>query len=321
MKHRKINAAWGLAVWVEVKEERRESVEEGNEKLFSLGNKQYRDSVFCHYFKDKVRLLSLCNAILDTDYKDIADLTITTLPGTFFNAQKNDISCKLGDRFLVLVEHQTTVNDNMPFRCLSYVTELLNNLIEDKRKLYRHKLIMFPVPEFVVLYNGKEDEPLKKEMRLSDAFGGDRHSIELVVTAYNINYGLEQPLLEKCIYLHDYSFFVGKVKAGVGEGKAIDEAITNAVKYCIENGVMKDYLEENAKEVFTLTRMEWNIDDAKVAWEEEAWEGGRNEGRNEGILFSIKTLMKSMNLSLEKAMDALQISGDDRKKYAELMGV
>ena len=45
------------------------------------------------------------------------------------------------------------------------------------------------------------------------------------------------------------------------------------------------------------------------------------KGMEKGIITSIKTLMKSMNISLEKAMDALQISGDDRKKYAELMGV
>ena len=236
------------------------------------GSNQYRDSVFRHYFKDKTRLLSLCNAILGTDYKDTSLLDITTLSGEFFDAQKNDISCVIEDKFLILAEHQSSVNENMPFRCLSYVTEILNNRIADKRALYKSKLIKFPAPEFVVLYNGNDNEPLKRTMRLSDAFGGDAHSLELIVTAYNINYGLPQPLMKKCKYLNEYSFFVDRVKKGKATGLSTDDAIKKAVKYCIAHDVMKKYLEENAKEVFTMARLEWNFDEAKAAWLEEGEE-------------------------------------------------
>ena len=155
------------------------------------GNKQYRNSVFCSYFNQPERLLSLCNAILGTSYTDPSKLSINTLEGVFFDDRKNDISCTIGNHFLVLVEHQTSVNDNMPLRCLSYVAELLNKLVEDKQKLYRKTLIKFPAPRFFVLYDGDEAEPLKKEMRLSEAFDGDDRSLELVVTAYNINQGID----------------------------------------------------------------------------------------------------------------------------------
>ena len=97
-------------------------------------NAQYRDSVFRSYFNDPVRLLSLCNAVLDTKYDNPDELNINTLEGIFFDKQKNDISCTIDNHFLILVEHQTTVNENMPFRCLSYVTELLNNLVKNKKK-------------------------------------------------------------------------------------------------------------------------------------------------------------------------------------------
>ena len=102
-------------------------------------NKKYRDSVFRDYFNEPNRLLSLCNAILGTNYQDSEKLNINTLEGIFFDNQKNDISCTIEDNFLILIEHQTSVNNNMPFRCLSYVAELLNNLVEDKNRLY-HKL-------------------------------------------------------------------------------------------------------------------------------------------------------------------------------------
>ena len=112
------------------------------------GNKQYRNSVFCSYFNEPTRLLSLCNAILGTNYSDEKDLNINTLEGIFFDDQKNDISCTIGSHFLVLIEHQTSINENMPLRCLSYVTELFNKLITDKHKIYRQTLINLPSPKF-----------------------------------------------------------------------------------------------------------------------------------------------------------------------------
>lgn len=59
-------------------------------------------------------------------------------------------------------------------------------------------MIKFPTPRFFVLYDGDAKEPLKREMKLSDAFDGDNKALELIVTAYNINHGLQQPLLKHC---------------------------------------------------------------------------------------------------------------------------
>ena len=57
------------------------------------------------------------------------------------SGQKNDISCKIGNNFLVLVEHQSSVNKNMPLRCLAYINRLFEDLIDDKNKIYRETLI------------------------------------------------------------------------------------------------------------------------------------------------------------------------------------
>lgn len=234
-------------------------------------NKRYRDTVFRDYFNDEERLLSLCNALLGTD---AAALKINTLEGTFFDRQKNDISCVVENNFLVLVEHQSTINENMPFRCLSYVAELMNNLIEDKDKLYHKALIRFPAPRFYVFYDGDAKEPLQREMRLSDAFDGDNCALELVVTSLNINYGLNQPLLEKCRYLHDYSTLVGKVKEELRLGLTRKEAISRAVKFCIDNGIMGNYLVENSMEVFNMLALQWEQDKAIRA----SYEDGRDDG-------------------------------------------
>ena len=240
----------------------------------SDANAQYRDSVFRSFFNEPTRLLSLCNAVLGTSYSDPSKLEINTLEGIFFDSRKNDISCSIDNQFLVLVEHQSSVNNNMPFRFLAYVTELLNKLITDKRKLYKEQLIRFPAPKFFVLYNGNESEPVEKIMRLSEAFGGNSSSLELIVTAYNINRGVNAPLLDKCPYLRDYSTLVGEVKDGLAEGLSLRSAIIRAVKFCLDKGIMGNYLVEHSEEVFNMLTLEWNIDDAKQAWFEEGVEQG-----------------------------------------------
>ena len=99
-------------------------------------------------------------------------------------------------------------------------------------------------------------------MRLSDAFDGDSDSLELIVTDFNINCGLPQPLLKNCHYLNDYSILVGKFKEGIRLGLQRRNAISHAVKFCIEHGIMGNCLVEHVEEFFNMLALEWNMDDA-----------------------------------------------------------
>ena len=268
-------------------------------------NNRYRDTVFRDYFNNEERLLSLCNALLGTD---AVALKINTLEGTFFDRQKNDISCVVENNFLVLVEHQSTINENMPFRCLSYVAELMNNLIEDKDKLYHKALIRFPAPRFYVFYDGDAKEPLQREMRLSDAFDGDNCALELVVTSLNINHGLEQPLLAKCQYLRDYSTLVGTVKEGIALGLSRHDAISRAVKYCLDNGLMKGYLEFNSQEVLNMLALQWEQDKAIRA----SYEDGRDDG-----IESVALKMIRLGKPLEDILQITDLPIEKIKKLAD----
>ena len=75
-------------------------------------NRKYKDTVFRLLFKDKSNLLSLFNAVNDTDFSDENDIKITTLENAIYMTSKNDISCII-DMKLNLFEHQSTVNPNM----------------------------------------------------------------------------------------------------------------------------------------------------------------------------------------------------------------
>ena len=212
-----------------------------------------------------LEIISIMNTVYCHNYKDESKIEINTLEGNFFSGQKNDVSCSIQDKFLVMVEHQSTVNPNMPFRFLSYVAQLFNNLVKAREKIYRNEEIKFPDPLFYVFYDGDSNEPLEQELRLSDLLKGTSNRLELIVKMYNINDGIGQPLLQKCDYLRDYSKLVLTRR----------QAITSAINWCIENGFMQNYLLQKKDEVFGMLDWQWNMDEAQVAWE--------NKGREEGI--------------------------------------
>ncbi|MHC6202032.1 hypothetical protein ACYULU_02415 [Breznakiellaceae bacterium SP9] len=49
-----------------------------------------------------------------------------------------------------------------------------------------------------------------------------------------------------------------------------------AIAYCIEHDILKEVLEAYASEVVNMAMTEWNWDDAKEVWQEEAREDGEN---------------------------------------------
>ena len=287
--------------------------------------KKYRDSLFRDYFNNKSRLLSLCNALLDSNFTEEEDIIINTLDGVFFSEVKNDLSCLIQNRLIVIIEHQSTVNENMPLRMYFYLNELFRKYIADeKQNIYKKGLITLPKPEFFVLYNGIHKEAKFRTMRLSEAFGGDNSFLELKVKIYNINDINNEAMIKKSISLNNYCVFVDNVTEREALGMTRKEAIEETIDYCIENNIMRDYLLEKRKEVVDMVNFEFNLRDAKEAWQEEAREEGHSEGLAEGKvegkaeerLSSIRSIMQNLNLTVQQAMDALNIPPEEQAAYA-----
>ena len=81
-------------------------------------NRKYKDSVFTLLFGEKNNLLELYNAIRNTNYGSDTDIRITTLDDVLFMERINDISFVIEGKLVVLIEHQSTVNPNMPLKML-----------------------------------------------------------------------------------------------------------------------------------------------------------------------------------------------------------
>ena len=129
---------------------------------------KYKDTMFRMLFQEKENLLSLYNALNKTDYTNVDELEITTLENALYMNYKNDISFVF-DFELMLYEHQSSINPNMPLRDLFYVSTVLRGRVKDKN-LYGKVLIKIPAPRFVVFYNGTDSQPEQQILRLSDSF-------------------------------------------------------------------------------------------------------------------------------------------------------
>ena len=248
---------------------------------------KYRDGLFRDYYSDKNRLLDLCNALLGENGKNPDEIIINTLEGVFFGKLKNDLSCIYKNNFLVLIEHQSTPNENMPLRMLFYVTELLKQYIEPfKEKIYQLNQIELPAPRFYLFYNGRKNEPEQRQMKLSTAFK-NFSGLELVVNFYNLNEGNNEIFLQRTKTLKNYCIFVNRVEKNLREGMIFERAIQEATDYCINCDVMAEYLKNRRKEVVSMLGFEYDDDLAKKAIKEE----GRDEGREESKIEMVKNLL------------------------------
>ena len=139
-----------------------------------MKNRNYKDSVFVDLFaKDitaKENFVSLYNALHETnlDYKT-TEVKPVMIEQVLYMKYYNDIAMLIDNKIVVLIEHQSTINENMPFRILEYIARIYEKVVETKNK-FGKKLVKIPLPEFYVFYNGKEDFPLEKTLKLSDAF-------------------------------------------------------------------------------------------------------------------------------------------------------
>ena len=70
-------------------------------------NRNYKDTVFRMLFSDRKNLLSLYNAVNQSNYKNPEDLEIVTLENAIYMGIKNDLAFIM-DTNLYLYEHQST---------------------------------------------------------------------------------------------------------------------------------------------------------------------------------------------------------------------
>ena len=314
-----------------MKKHKRPGKRKQNRKTVPNPARGHKDTLFRFIFKDKRKLLELYNALNDTDYQNEEDLVVTTLEDVIYVGYKNDVSFLLDDSFF-LGEHQSTWNPNICLRGLLYFARLYNEYVNrNGYDLYGRRRIPLPRPQYYVFYNGEEKYPERTVLRMSDAFQKkcDRSpALECTAVVLNINYGQNRELMERCRPLMEYTRFVHCVREHIASGFTPEAAVGQATDQCMKEGILTDILRQHRKEVVKLFLTEY---DPKLheywekKWREEEVAEARVKARAQAIaetteterLSAIEKLMRKMHLTMEQAMDILEVPEEERKIYEE----
>ena len=224
-------------------------------------NRVYKSRIFAMIFQDKEKLLELYNAISGKNYTDPELLEINTMENAIYMNMQNDLSFLIDAR-LSLYEHQSTVNPNLPLRFLWYISKLYMGMTR-KMNIYGAEKVEIPEPQFVVFYNGVEEQPERKMLRLSDLYqtktkGKDmERGLELMAVMYNVNRSHNKALMEASRTLRDYAEYVYRVRK-YAEETTLEEAVERAITECIREGILKDFLEKHRAEAKSVSIFEYD---------------------------------------------------------------
>jgi len=283
---------------------------------------QYKDSLFCMLFSDQENLRELYSALKGVTLPPDVLIVTKTLENVLFRGINNDVSFLVGGKLVVLVEHQSKINPNMALRLLQYICEVYKSLIPNDA-LHSSKLLRIPQPEFYILYNGTATYPDEEVVRLSTAFEDTRAlgltkqaepALELVARVLNINKGKNAEIVSRCKALAEYSAFVAKFRSLEKIQDSRENAMINTVRYCLEHGILTQFLMSHAGEVTGMNIFEWRLEDALAVERKEGREEGLEKGLECGIVQGKRETarrLKAMGLSPEQIATATGLSADD----------
>ena len=260
-----------------------------------MENRNHKDSLFIDLFcKDKLvgkkNFISLYNALhntnLDLEHTKLEEVNIENV---LYMALSNDIAMLVDNRLVVLVEHQSTINENMPLRLLEYISRIYEQLVPSEDR-YEKKMIKIPYPEFFVFYNGTEDYPVETELRLSDAFifpdekyniKNKDFSLEIKVRIVNINSDKQSPILKQCKMLEEYSLLIDYIRESKKQNPKAP--LEQAINKALQNGVLSEYLQRKSTEIKNMLIAEYSYETDIKVQRREAYREGLAEGIEQGI--------------------------------------
>ena len=292
-------------------------------------NRRAKDTVFTDLFSDKKYILQMYCALHPEDSTVTEDdISNVTMQNVFIDDMYNDLGFMIKDKLVVLVEAQSTWTVNIIVRCLEYITQTYNeHIVRTEQDIFGAKKIRLPKPELYVLYTG-DRKNVPEAITLSDEFFGGA-DIDVNVTVHILHSGRRNDIIEQ--YIIFTRIFNEQVQVYGYTRKAIEET----VRICMDNNVLKEYMNERRTEVFDImmslfdeefiykTAMKSRLRDAeeqglKQGMEkgmEKGIEKGMEKGKAQAMLSSIKAIMTSLQYTAEQAMELLNIPQQDRAGY------
>ena len=136
--------------------------------------------------------------------------------------------------------------------------------------------------------------------RLSDAYYQNNNGeapfcepfLELKVLVININECYNEDITRSCKTLSDYQTYVSLVRA-YSATMPIEKAVSTAIEECIDNNVLREFLEKERAVVMSLSVFEFNKErEFKIVREDEREEGIRIGMERGSIITYVRQAVK-----------------------------
>lgn len=242
--------------------------------------KNYQDTVFTRLFgaKNKRYLFELYQTLHPEDTTtSINDLELLTIENALTNDIYNDLGFLVRGQLVILAEAQSTWSPNIALRMFLYLARTYQDYIyshsELKAKLYSTVKIDLPSPELYVIYTGERgDKPAS--LSLKDSFFPFANLDLTVNIIYSNN--------ERTDIINQYISFCKTAKEQMAIYHDPLIAMREAIRICIEQGYLADFLSENANEVVDMSMILLSQEEITESYGDFREMQGRAEGLTQG---------------------------------------
>ena len=146
------------------------------------------------------------------------------------------------------------------------------------------------------------------------------NSMELKVTAININTDKAHEILNKCAVLREYSQFIDAVRANA-DG---EDPIKKAIEECIDRGILAEYLERKGSEVRNMLIAEYSYEEDIKVKQEEAKQEGISQGLSQGLSQGIERMIENAlttTKSIKQTASILHVDENKVRRIAKAKGL
>ena len=156
-------------------------MKEKEEKQVVEINKKAKDTFFKLVYESEERRRLLASYLTGLD---INDTKIKNVKPVLFGNKENDLAFLCNDTIYFMMEEQSSICKNIPYRLLEYITTGLRTMVSSEDSLYGSTRIMFPLPKLYVANVGLErskdklPENVLYDMKLSDSYTRSNMNIE-----------------------------------------------------------------------------------------------------------------------------------------------
>ena len=163
------------------------------------------------------------------------------------------------------------------------------------------------------------NEKKHKDSVFTDLFYSDQCADKNLAELYNALYGESVHSSDITRLRLDDALFMN-----YHNDVASSSPLGEAVKACIRNGVLKEYLERKGSEVINMLIAEYDYDTDIKVQRQESWEDGMERGLSQGLsqgrheervstLNSVRSLIQNGILSMQDAVSSFHLTEEELK--------